>query len=369
MGQCMGVIAHDICMLSNDRRILKKYRMDMSCAGVMGEGSFSICRRGTVLATGENVAIKTYKGQVDETILQQFKRQIAILQELQTPFVQPADPMLWTAQLEGVKADELFMRLVDYSKNAKGQAGPRTKKGELFVVTELGQYDLKQYIRNKKKQSMPPSKETVRDIAMAIVRVVAGLHAKGFVHLDLKPQNLMFFDGRLKLIDVEGCVRIGTNISMDDPHVSFSPYYCAPEWATFITQPCTFFDTPKIPAAPGLDSWSVGCTLCELIALDAIFKPAYSACMQQGKNDQESGMLVYMEWLTQLQEAPVPNTIKEFDAEFLQLISRCFLVCNESKRKTCAESLADPYLAADRLQRTASSPLRTAWPGSPCQIR
>ncbi len=53
--------------------------------------------------------------------------------------------------------------------------------------------------------------------------VVAGLHAKGFIHLDLKPENLMLFDGMLKLIDVDGCVRIGTAISVSDSSLSFSP--------------------------------------------------------------------------------------------------------------------------------------------------
>ena len=42
------------------------------------------------------------------------------------------------------------------------------------------------------------------DMTKAVVFVMAGLHAKGFVHLDLKPENLMVFDGALKLIDVGG---------------------------------------------------------------------------------------------------------------------------------------------------------------------
>ena len=74
---------------------------------------------------------------------------------------------------------------------------------------------------------------------------------------DLKPENLMMFNGRLKLIDVDGCVPIDSEVlrkphvgwghvddgirrvsvaagscqvSINDSSISFSPCYCAPEW-------------------------------------------------------------------------------------------------------------------------------------------
>lgn len=45
------------------RLILGKYKMSMDKADIMGEGTSSICRKGTNTETGEAVAIKTYKDQ------------------------------------------------------------------------------------------------------------------------------------------------------------------------------------------------------------------------------------------------------------------------------------------------------------------
>ena len=45
---------------------------------------------------------------------------------------------------------------------------------------------------------------------------MAGLHAKAYVHMDMNPENMMMFSGRLKVIDVDGCGRAGTKVSTQD---------------------------------------------------------------------------------------------------------------------------------------------------------
>ena len=105
----------------------------------------------------------------------------------------------------------------------------------MYVITEVAQYSLKDYFALKREKNKPLSRESIKACARAILLVVAGLHAKGLVHLDLKPENLMMFNGRLKLIDVDGCVPIGSEVSINDSSISFSPCYCAPEWARFLT--------------------------------------------------------------------------------------------------------------------------------------
>merc|ERR1740116_19611 len=104
----------------------------MNKADHMGEGTSSICRRGQNIETKQNVAIKVYKEQTSgskaskmkSVTLMKFKRQIQVLQELQEPFKKPADPKLWHETLDTVKPSEVFMRLIDYSKDAKGEPGP-----------------------------------------------------------------------------------------------------------------------------------------------------------------------------------------------------------------------------------------------------
>jgi serine/threonine protein kinase len=274
-----------------------------------------------------------------------------VLQALQKPFEEPADPKLWYSQLDNVKPDKIFMRLIDYSKNEFGEPGYDPADNELYVVTELAQQSLKDYVDKRREESAPPSKETVRSLAKAIILVMAGLHAKGFVHLDMKPENLMIFDGRLKLIDVDGCVEIGSSISIDDDSISFSPCYCSPEWASFLIN---HRKSPDIRADPDLDVWSVGCTICELITLDTMMRPAW----KKYKGNTRTGRAKFMQWLSKLEEPHLPHVVQSFDDELATLLTNCLMVPSPSERRTCAESLDVPYLASDKLMRTKSSPIK-----------
>eukprot|EP00747_Dinoflagellata_sp_TGD_P100993 gnl/TRDRNA2_/TRDRNA2_168212_c0_seq4.p1 gnl/TRDRNA2_/TRDRNA2_168212_c0~~gnl/TRDRNA2_/TRDRNA2_168212_c0_seq4.p1 ORF type:complete len:701 (+),score=150.23 gnl/TRDRNA2_/TRDRNA2_168212_c0_seq4:87-2105(+) len=332
---------------SGDRVVMGKYIMYMSKECLMGEGTSSICRKGKNNETGEEVAIKVYKEQkgggkkAEEVKMQKFKRQIQVLKELLEPFVQPSDPTLWHEQLAGAKPARLFMSLVDYSKDAKGEPAPDPTDGVVYVITELAQYSLKDYLALRREQAKPIPKESVKNITKAIVLVVAGLHAKGLVHIDLKPENLMMFNGRLKLIDVDGCVKVGTNISIQDSSISFSPCYCAPEWARFLIKD----SDSKIIASPGLDVWSIGMTICELVTLDAVLKPMYANFLRNAHSHREAGFL-FLDWLSNLKKVPLPKSIERFDTQLNDLILNWLLVCDKTTRKQLAQSLSHPYVAS-----------------------
>lgn len=336
------------------------YQIDMSQDGLLGEGTSCICRRGRVTGTGELVAIKFYKAPESsfslvnhETCLMKHRRSVEVLMRLDGAFQRPDDRRLWSPQLANVKPAQLFMQLIDYSKDADGMPGRDAGDGELYLVTELAQYSLQDYIAKRKHMEAPPSKETVRSIAKSIVLVMAGLHAKGFVHMDIKPDNLMIFDGCLKLIDVDGCVEIGRKICQRDTSISFSPCYCAPEFAGFLLGGDK---GASISAAPGLDVWSIGCTICELVKLSAIFGPAYH---RFNECDKHRGRVFFMDWLTRLEQPPMPNAVEKFDPELVQFVTKHLLVCDHTQRSTCAEALDDPYLVVDDLHRTKSNPIRT----------
>merc|ERR1719282_420407 len=312
---------------------------------ILGEGTSSICRRGTNIKTGEMVAIKVYKtlkegANSEDVKMQKFRRQISVLTELQEPFQVPTNLTLWSDQLSRAKPSRLFMQLIDYSKNARGEPAPDPVDGVLYVVTELAQYSLKDYLSLRRDQGRPLTKDTVKNITKAIILVMAGLHAKGFVHIDLKPENLMMFNGRLKLIDVDGCVKAGSSVSIQDSSISFSPCYCAPEWAKFLIED----SEAKITVTPALDVWSVGMTICELVTLDAILKPMYANFLRNGHSHREAGFL-FMDWLSSIKKAPIPKSVEKFDPEFTEVLVNWLLVCDPAKRKTCAQSLTNPYIA------------------------
>jgi len=342
-------VKRDLCKWK--KIMLGRYEIDMSQGGVLGEGSSCICRMGRIKETGELVAIKVYKD-TDVACLTRHRRFVAVLENLQEPFQQPSDPLLWSSQLENVKPAELFMRLLDYSKDENGQPGYDSADGNLYVITELGQQSLKDYIDQQREERAPPSKETVRSIAHAIILVIAGLHAKGFVHLDVKPENLMVFNGCLKLIDVDGCVEIGTLISPHDHSISFSPAYCAPEWGRFLLRgkkACQFH------ASPGLDVWSCGCIISELVTLDAIFVSAYTKATKKGFKDQKD-IVAFMKWMARLDHVSMPRTVQQFYPELSELIAGSLLVLPASQRKTCAESLGTALFASQKLGHRHANP-------------
>jgi serine/threonine protein kinase len=312
--------------------------------------------------TNEQVAIKVYKtkgkskpGQ-EEVLRTKFKRQIEVLQELMAPLEVPADKSLWNEQLGVAGSQRLFMQLIDYSKDSSGQPGPDVSDGVMYVITEMAECSLKDYIRERRETRKMMSKETVRNIAKAVIQVTAGLHAKGLVHLDLKPENLMLFNGVLKLIDVDGCVKIGTKASITDSSLSFSPCYCAPEWANFLIEES---DDPHIMVTPGLDVWSIGMTIPELVVCDAVLKPTYASFLRHGRSHREASFL-FMDWLSSVKKPPIPKAVEKFDPELFSLLSEFLLVVDPAKRRTLAQSLDHPFLKHAHLSKSKTGPLTYA---------
>lgn len=329
--------------------IMGRYRMGTGDEDHMGEGTSSVCWRGVDTRTGAPVAVKIYKAQTpggaaqvsQEVTLVKFRRQVEVLEALREPLVPHADPALWHPQLESCDSKDLFMQLLDHSRDAAGQPGPDAEDGVLYVVTELAEYSVDDLLNQQRETKQPLSKDILQTLSRSVILVIAGLHAKGFVHLDIKPENLMVFNGVLKLIDVDGCVRVGDSLSITDSSISFSPVFCSPEWANFLIDDS---DGQTIVAAPALDAWSVGMTLWSLVALNAAFKPVYQNFAQQARSSSEGGFL-FMEWLSSLTEPPVPKSIQRLHPEIAALLTNSLLVCDREQRKTCAQCLSMPYLA------------------------
>merc|ERR1712232_1298772 len=177
-------------------------------------------------------------------------------------------------------------------------------------------------------------------LAKEIILVVAGLHAKGFVHLDLKPENIMrFSNGHLKLIDVDGCFRAGTNVDRSDSSVSYSPCYCAPEWAGFVVKE----RKSKIRVTPSIDVWSVGITICELVSLQSALTDPMKRCAMQSST--HTGTLRrFLHWLSAVKTFPVPEKVRAFDTRFNELLTSWLLVPEARERKTLAECLSSSFL-------------------------
>jgi len=324
------------------KKVMGRYAMGMTKDSFMGAGSFSTCRKGTDLMTGEAVAIKAYKVQQGENenssagTLTKFKKQVAVLQHLLQE-----TPQSTSSELGGKEPCKFFVRLIDYSKDASGAPGPDPFDGLLYVVTELAEQSLKEYLRAQRGQRQLLSCEAVRRLARSVVMAAAALHEKGYVHLDLKPENMMIFNGRLKIIDVDGCVKIGSVIALRDSSSSFSPCYCAPEWARFMQGGAE----SQIVAQPSLDAWAVGLILCECATLSPAMRPAFSHFLKSSNSPMEAN-LAFIDWLANLETSPVPQRLENFGAGLGECLSRGLLVCDPDQRLTPAQCLSSQYLCA-----------------------
>ena len=115
---------------------------------------------------------------------------------------------------------------------------------------------LKHY--NKMKQPVPMI--LIKLYAYQTFRALAYIHALGYCHRDIKPQNLLVEpqDHSLKICDFGSAKRLVKN----EVNVSYicSRYYRAPE--------LIFGATDYTPA---IDVWSVGCVIAELLVGQPIF--------------------------------------------------------------------------------------------------
>lgn len=215
---------------------------------VLGKGGFSIVRRGRDVVTGEIVAVKAFTEmehldlrdpdyhRKHDFFMKKFEDEIQIFKDLHTQQdlrnqvlkqkeTARGKRMSWFipaglgcertgCELIDVFDDfpdtgELFIRLIDYSKDETGRPAP-AKNGVCYVVLELAEYTLAEYLFFRQQTRRPLPAEEIFEIFKQLARIIAALHAKDFVHCDLKPLNVMRFpSGRWKLIDLDGVVIAG----------------------------------------------------------------------------------------------------------------------------------------------------------------
>jgi len=330
--------------LGNCHRVLGRYAMDMDKDALLGEGSFSICRRAADLLTRQHVAIKSYKvglSSSGEKACEKFMRQVAMLQELQEDFVQLAEQEPWHRYVTSQNPSRFFVQLLDFSQDASGIPGPDPDDGICYIVTELAEESLKDYLRSQRSKGVSMTRQMVCRLACSVVSAAAALHAKGYVHLDLKPENIMIFNGHLKIIDVEGCVRIGTKISLQDSSSSFSPCYCAPELARFLQTGGQY----EIIASASLDAWSIGLTICECATLCPVMRPAWKYFLENFGSAPEAHA-AFINWLASLETSPVPECVVNFDAELGEFLSQGLMACDPKLRLSPAQCLSSQYISA-----------------------
>ncbi|KAM7376189.1 hypothetical protein PAMP_005933 [Pampus punctatissimus] len=180
--------------MMKDSPFYMSYEMDLKDS-VLGEGSFSICRRCTHKKTGQKYAVKI----VSKRMEAQTQREIAALK-------------LCDGHPNIVKLHEIY----------------HDQLHTYLVLELLGGGELLERIRRKQHFSETEASRIMRKLVSA----VSHMHDVGVVHRDLKPENLLFTDesenSEIKIIDF-GFARLKPPDNQLLKTPCFTLQYAAPE--------------------------------------------------------------------------------------------------------------------------------------------
>ncbi|KAI4314973.1 hypothetical protein L6164_027827 [Bauhinia variegata] len=169
----------------------------------------------------------------------------------------------------------------------------------------------------------------VRRYIRSIIRGLAYIHDKGFVHCDIKLQNILVLgNGDVKIADFGLAKRTEEKQSM-----------CECRGTPLSMSPESVNDNEYEPPA---DVWALGCAVVEMVT----GKPAWN--VKEGSNI--FSLMLRIGLGDELPE--VPNELSEAGKDFL---SKCF-VKDPRKRWTAEMLLKHPFVADNTLSSKTSSP-------------
>jgi len=246
-------------------------------------------------------------------------------------------------------AKELIVSMLDFSKSSDGKPGK--ENGEFYIVMELGDFSLEQYIDYRARIEQPFTTDEIRSILHDIARVVCLLHAQGLAHLDIKPSNIMLFNQTFwKLIDFDGCFHASSVVDVLDSDIAFTPLYCSPEIASVIVKLSKELRVSRL-----MDVWSIGAIGAELVLLKPLFEEKFNILYNKENNDDTA----FLRWLSTDNQAVV---IENIDEDLRNLLVDRVLLKDPVKRASLPDILQHPFF-------TKQTPIKKTWALSEGGIR
>lgn len=325
--------------LNKPKILLERYKF--STSAVLGEGTFAHVYKGLDIELVQPVAVKMFNApqtEEERVILDRiFKHSIEVQQAIKNSSA--VDGCKWGHQqswsmdtladeaLQNVAGDnedarktveamdlkQCFLRLIDYSKDKTGKPGLDEATESYFLITEIGEISLADYLSDRAKRGAAMEVEDLRQLHWNLISIVCGLHAAGFVHMDIKPCNIMRVQGCWKLIDFDGAVRSHTSVNLSELLVT--PIYAAPEVAAKLQNA----DGPRqMEVSRLMDVWSLGMCALECIFLEPILATWYVDWEEEtGSNEK------FLTWLADcdqpIMEGDMTQAMVDIDPDMADL--------------------------------------------------
>jgi len=234
-------VSNLVGMKIKESAFFQKYTIDLN-EKILGDGSFSVCRRCVNIKTEQEYAVKI------------ISRKVNSMQEIRLLQICQGHPGI--VSIVEVMEDECHTYII--TELLRG--------GELFK-------------RIKKKKKFTESEASI--LMGQLISVVNYMHSMGVVHRDLKPENLLFDttadDAQLKVVDF-GFARLRPELESGMLTPCFTLPYAAPE----------VLDTALMAGQEGYnescDLWSLGVILFVMLSGKA---PFYS----RSKTDSASSIM------------------------------------------------------------------------------
>lgn len=210
---------------------------------------------------------------------------------------------------------------------------------QLYFVFEYMKENLYQLMKERNKL-FPES--VVRNIVFQILQGLSFIHANGYFHRDMKPENLLCMGPELVKVADFGLAR---EIRSQPPYTDYvsTRWYRAPE----VLLKSTSYSSP-------IDIWAVGCIMAELYTLRPLF-PGHSEVDEIFKICQVLGTLKKADWPEGYDLAAsmnfrfpkcVPTSLRSLipnASEEAVTLMRDMLQWDPEKRPSAAQALRHPY--------------------------